>query len=92
MQRPAHDPAVAGIRRRRECVGGDLARLLDLAEVEAYPRAEHQQPGTVPGREAGSGQRPVQRGQGLRGLTCPHAALRKRPVQVDEEIGLDGMG
>ena len=55
------------------------------------PRGEHEQPGTVPRRDPGRGERPVQRGQGLRGRACPHAALRQRPVQVHEEIGLGGL-
>ena len=67
VQRPAHGPVVARLRRRRQRAGGDLARLLDLAEVAVRPRGEHEQPGAVPGRDPGRGQRPVQRGQGLRG-------------------------
>ena len=77
--------------RRRQRVGGDLARLLDLAEVAVRPRGEHEQPGPVPGRDPGRGQRPVQRGQGLRGLARQHAALRQRPVQVHQDIGLGGV-
>ena len=91
VQRPAHGPVVARLRRRRERAGGDLARLLDLAEVDVRPRGEHEQPGAVPGRDPGRSQRPVQRGQGLRGRAGQHAALRQRPVQVHEEIGLGGV-
>ena len=91
VQRPAHGPVVARLRRRRERAGGDLAGLLDLAEVAVRPRGEHEQPGAVPGRDPGRSQRPVQRGQRLRGLAGQHAALRQRPVQVHEEIGLGGM-
>ena len=71
VQRPAHGPVVARLRRRRERTGGDPARLLDLAEVAVRPRGEHEQPGAVPGGDAGRGQRPVQRGQGLRGPSPP---------------------
>ena len=55
------------------------------------PRGEHQQPGTVPGRDAGGGQRPVQHGHRLRGPARQHAALRQCPVQVHQDIRLGGM-
>ena len=73
-------PASDGHRKRGR---GDLAGLLDLAEVAVRPRREHEQPGAVPGRDPRRGQRPVQRGQGLREPARPHPALRQRPVQVD---------
>jgi hypothetical protein len=55
------------------------------------PRREHEQPGAVPGRDPGRSQRPVQGGQKLRGPAGQHAALRQRPVQVNEEIRVDDM-
>ena len=61
------------------------------SQVAVRPRGAHEQPGAVPGRDPGRRQRPVQRGQGLRGLAGQHAAQRQRPVQVDEEIGLEGV-
>ena len=60
-----------------------------LADVR--PRGEDEQPGTVPGRNAGRSQRLVQRRQGLRGQAGQHAALCQRPVQVHEQVGHGGM-
>ena len=91
VQCPGHGPVVGRLRGRLERAGGDPARLLDLAEVQLRARGEHQQPGAVPGRDPGRGQRPVQGGQRLRGRARQHAALRQRPVQVLDDVGLGGV-
>ena len=92
VQGPAHRPAVARLRCHLQRCGGDLAGLLDLAEVAVRARREHQQPGAVPGRDPRGGQGLIQRGQGLREPAGPHPALRQCPVQVNDEIGVDDVG
>ncbi len=92
VQCPADRPVVTRLRCRHERRGGDPAGLLGLAEVAVHPCGEHEQPGAVPGRDLGGGQSAVQHGQGFRGPAGPHTALRQCPVQVNEEIGLDGLG
>ncbi len=57
VQRPGHGPVVGRLGGRLERAGGHPAGLLDLAEVQVRPRGEHQQPGAVPGRDPGRGQR-----------------------------------
>ena len=53
VQRPAHGPVVARLRRCRERPVGDLPRLFDLPDIEVRPGRHHQQPGAMPGRDSG---------------------------------------
>jgi hypothetical protein len=91
MQRPAHRPAVIGLRRHLQRGRGDLAGLLEIATVAVRARGEHQQPRPVAGRDSRGLQGPVQRGQGFAEPAGPHPALGQRPVQVNEEIRVDGV-
>ena len=92
VQRPAHRPVVARLRGHLQRGGGDLAGFLRIAPVAVRACREHQQPRAVPVGDSRRIQGTLQRGQRLRELADPHPALRQRPVQVDEQIGLDRMG
>ena len=91
MQEPARGPVIARLRRRLQRGVRDPAGRFEFAEVAVCPRGEHEQPGPVPGRQARSGQRLAECRQRFGGGAGQHPALRSRPVQVHQQIGLGGV-
>ena len=63
VERPAHRPVVARLRRHYQRGLGDLASRLEIAADAVCARGQHQQPCTMPGRDPRRIQGIVQRGQ-----------------------------
>ena len=91
VQGPGDRPVVAASVAACERGRGELAGLFQLAMAAVRAGAEHEQPRPVAGRDPGRIQGPVQRGQRLVGLPDEDAALRERPVQVNEHVGIGDM-